>query len=470
MRKKHFIYADKSELVLGTALVVFTFFMPLLFNVENFGIMHSLRKALLSGEKADLLRPALMLVLLNTLRAAPHYVGAFFIGESLHPNLRHPYRSIVSAAMTLLSLLLVYGGIEKIHGIHYDFGLPAFIVSGFVILFGRLGYRYISRFRKAALTVLMLAAFQFLDIMPLAKSLPVGRGEISVDIKLAAAVLDAEPLINAAAIAGMVLLFLFGFILLLQYRAENSLRKLADLETQNQEIRLQARTAEIQNRTYREMQYLVHDLKSPLTAIQAITGILRMERESGIELDMKQEKEYFDRIETAVDQMSGMISEILYEQRRSCVSTQSLINIVLSQASVTEYAPYLKVENTAPEKQVLANRILFPRVIQNLLKNAAQATEGRQNPQILLSVTAQTENGAGSVRFTVSDNGRGLPEASHGDIWAQGVSGKNSSGLGLAFVKKVVEEMDGSVSARPGENGGAIFEVLLPEAEEEADE
>lgn len=468
MSEKRFSLADKTELLLGAALVAFTFLMPLFFNVENFGIISSLKSALASGEKTDLMRPALLLVLMNTLRGTPHYVGAFFIGESLRANLSGRFRSLISAAATLIILMLVYDGIYRVHGIYYDFGIPAFIVSGFVILFGRLGFRYISRLRKAALTVLLLAAFQFLDIMPLLKNLPVGRGEMSTDIKLAAEVLEAEGLLNAAALAGAVFLSLFGVIIFIQYRAENNLRLLADLKEQNQEIRLQARTAEIENRTYREVQYLVHDLKSPLTAIQTISGVLRMKSESGAPYAPETDGEYYDRIETAVDQMSGMISEILYTNRRSPVSTQALVNIVLSQASVTEYAKYIKTENAVPEKRVLANRILFPRALQNLLKNAAQAAEGRPDPQIRLSVTAEEEAGETRVRFTVSDNGKGLP--ARGDIWERGVSGENSSGLGLAFVKKVVEEMEGSVSARPGENGGAVFTVLLPEAEEETDE
>lgn len=468
MRKKWTFYTDTGELLTGAALVAFTFFMPLLFNVENFGISYFLKEALSSGEKTALLRPALLLVFMNTLRASPHYVGAFFIGESLRANVPGRYRSLLSAAVTLVILLLVYDGIWHMHGIYYDFGIPAFIVSGFVILFGRLGFRYISRLRKAALTVLMLAAFQFLDIMPLLKNLPVGRGEISTDIKLAAEILEAEGLLNAAAATGAVLLSLFGVIIFIQYRAENSLRLLADLKEQNQEIRLQARTAEIENRTYREMQYLVHDLKSPLTAIQTISGILRMKSESGVPYAPETDGEYFDRIETAVDQMSGMISEILYTKRRSPVSTQAIVNIVLSQASVTEYASYIKTKNAVPEKRILANRILFPRALQNLLKNAAQAAEGRPAPRILLNVTEEEQAGEKYVRFTVSDNGKGLPGRE--DIWESGVSGENSSGLGLAFVKKVVEEMEGSVSARPGENGGAVFTVLLPEAGEENDE
>ena len=88
--------------------------------------------------------------------------------------------------MILLILPLVYEGIGLVHGIRYDFGLPALLLGSSVVLFRRLDYQYISLTKKNLMLLIFTIAFQFLDIMPLMSGLPVGRGEMSSDIKLCA--------------------------------------------------------------------------------------------------------------------------------------------------------------------------------------------------------------------------------------------------------------------------------------------
>lgn len=87
------------------------------------------------------------------------------------------------------------------------------LTACFGILFQILNYKYISRTKKALLVGAFLTAFQFLDVMPLMDSLPVGRGETSQDIKIAATVLGGEGLINTMGMVGILLFFLFGVLI-----------------------------------------------------------------------------------------------------------------------------------------------------------------------------------------------------------------------------------------------------------------
>ena len=84
---------DVKELAIGTGLVLLSFLMPLLFNVDNFQVLRSLHRALSEGEKTDLMVSAIQLVALNSVRGIPHYVGAYFIGESvdIHMGKRSPW-------------------------------------------------------------------------------------------------------------------------------------------------------------------------------------------------------------------------------------------------------------------------------------------------------------------------------------------------------------------------------------------
>ncbi len=454
-RARDIVTVDMKECLTGVALVLVGFIMPSLFNVENLGVTDALMKALTEIEKTDLMEAALRIVLLNSIRAVPHYIGVFFIGESITFKQLRRFRYLITALLTFIILRLTYLGIEGLYQIHYDFGIPAILMFVWVLAFKQLDFQYISLLKKAGLTALFLVAFQFLDVMPALQQLPVGRGETSWDIKQAAVVLDAEAVLNATCVVGILLFLLFALLLLLQLREENTLKELNALKEQNQEIRMQAHITEIKNRTNQEMQYLVHDLKSPLTVIQTMVGVIKMEQE--IE-HRRLDEEYLTRIEKAVEQMSSMISAILHEKELSLVATRTLVDIAMAQCSVTEYAPHISVHNEAPDETVMANRILFPRVLINLLQNSGKAVPKDRVPEISLEVTKQ----AGAVCFHVSDNGMGINMNLREAVWDRGVSGRGSSGLGLAFVQTIVTQMNGSIQMESEQGKGTRITIILP--------
>lgn len=209
---------DTLEFSVGVVLVLVSLLMPLAFNMHNFPVRRYLFEALRWSEKTFLMTAALLLVALNALRGIPHYVGAFFIGESIGFTWRGKKTEVLNAALTIALLRVVYHVIYLIYDVRYDFGLPAMLTACSGILFQMLNYKYISRTKKALLVGAFLTAFQFLDVMPLMDSLPVGRGETSQDIKIATAVLDGEGLINTVGMAGILLFLLFGVLIFLQLR------------------------------------------------------------------------------------------------------------------------------------------------------------------------------------------------------------------------------------------------------------
>ena len=74
---------DQKEMHIGAALIGLSFLMPILFTVQSFRVQEYMYLALEYQEKTDLMIAALRLVMLNALRAAPHYIGAYFIAESV---------------------------------------------------------------------------------------------------------------------------------------------------------------------------------------------------------------------------------------------------------------------------------------------------------------------------------------------------------------------------------------------------
>lgn len=239
---------------------------------------------------------------------------------------------------------------------------------------------------------------------------------------------------------------------------ENNLRQLNILREQNLAIRTEARMNEMKNRTYREMQYLVHDLKSPLASAQTLVGVIKMECEAE---GRTQDVEYLGRIEGAVEQMSRMISEILYEEQATPETVERLVDRALAQLSVESYAAYVHTELKTPEAMVRVNRVLFPRALVNLVQNSAKAIPAGRTPDIRLRVDTQE----GMVRFTVEDNGKGIPKSRQQAVWNKGYSTSQSSGLGLPFVRSVVERVGGTIQMNSTVDQGTTFTLIIPEEE-----
>ena len=451
---------DRKEMTIGLSLIALSFFMPVLFTVQSFRVQEYMHLALERQEQTDLMVAALRLVMLNALRAAPHYIGAYYIAESVEIYWRGKKSWIPNACMILMILPLVYEGINLVHGIRYDFGLPALLLSACVALFRRLDYQYISLTKKTLMLLILVMAFQFLDIMPLMSGLPVGRGETSYDIKLIANVLEADSFLNAVGAVGILVMALFAVIILFQLRDENNILRLTEEKEKTQTVQSRAALLEMKNRTYREMKYLVHDLKSPLTSTQTLVGILKMQCEAD---GRNREIDYLNRIESQMDRMSGMISEILYENKRSPSDTRHLLDMALAQISVEDYAANVHIDNEVPELQVSVNSILFARVLVNLIHNAALAAETGRKLSIWIRVRARMVDDLPFITFSVSDNGCGMTEQQQIAMWEQGISGFGSSGLGLAFVKQTVEAMDGSVLSESQPGKGTRFTIFLPE-------
>jgi signal transduction histidine kinase len=103
-------------------------------------------------------------------------------------------------------------------------------------------------------------------------------------------------------------------------------------------------------------------------------------------------------------------------------------------------------------------------VFLNLLKNAAEALEGRGGT---VSVTGRREGGF--VVIEVSDDGPGIPAADLERIFEPFYSTKSAgrgTGLGLSISRRIVEEHGGTIEARSEPGAGSTFRVALPLGQE----
>jgi signal transduction histidine kinase len=107
-------------------------------------------------------------------------------------------------------------------------------------------------------------------------------------------------------------------------------------------------------------------------------------------------------------------------------------------------------------------------ILRHLLSNALKFTPKGG------SVTVGCEVGAGTVRFVVTDTGRGIPEGQRDAIFQPFVQvekgltrSADGSGLGLAIGRELAERMGGTLTVTSQEGAGSRFVLSLVRASEE---
>lgn len=450
---------NRGKFWYGLFLVLLGIVIPSVITVNTFEIPEKLNIAIRNEDVVSLMVAGLELVALNSLRAFPHYLGAFFIVESIEISEYFPFEKLFKSALVCLIIPPVYLIIEYVHHIKYYFGIPAIVLIILLILLEENDYNRVSSWKKTTLILVFLTAFQFVDIMPCMEGLPIGRGETSKEVKLIAHFLNADNTIDVMALVFLLLLLFLGALLFLLIRDENNLRSMNALREANRKMEIEAKFTALKNRTFLEMNSLVHDLKSPLTSAQALVGVVKLNCENeGRHKDVN----YLENVELAINRMSGMISEILYEDYKSCITTDELLQAVLAQISISDYANYVKVYNPYPENLLIVSKTRMIRVIINLLENAYEASK-ENGPCIHINVSRFFIEDIAYIGFEVSDNGCGIESKNYDKIWEVGYSARESHGLGLSFVKSVIDAYEGEIEIESKLGEGTTINVMLKE-------
>jgi signal transduction histidine kinase len=101
-------------------------------------------------------------------------------------------------------------------------------------------------------------------------------------------------------------------------------------------------------------------------------------------------------------------------------------------------------------------------LLHNLLKNSLEAVRDVPDARITVATRIVDEGGMQQVELCVDDNGPGIEPGVLENIFEPYVSTKpRGSGLGMAIVKKIVEEHNGTISVGTSEDGGAQIRIRL---------
>jgi len=110
---------------------------------------------------------------------------------------------------------------------------------------------------------------------------------------------------------------------------------------------------------------------------------------------------------------------------------------------------------------VIADELQMEQVIINLILNADDAMEEKEQG----TLTIRTKQIDDNVIIVVSDTGTGIPDSKLGNIWQSFFTTKGvgkGTGLGLATVRKIINDHNGQIEAANKPQGGAEFTITLP--------
>ena len=100
--------------------------------------------------------------------------------------------------------------------------------------------------------------------------------------------------------------------------------------------------------------------------------------------------------------------------------------------------------------------MLFRSILNNLFKNAIEAFEKTSDPSIEISLI-KSDN---YIVFTFFDNGPGYDEDVN-NLLKPYFSTKNSSGLGLSLISKIIKENNGILDIKTNKYSGFKVEIKL---------
>jgi signal transduction histidine kinase len=208
-----------------------------------------------------------------------------------------------------------------------------------------------------------------------------------------------------------------------------------------------------------------HDLKAPLRAIDTLAKWLAADYKDKFD---EEGREQLNLLLGRVKRMHDLIDGILQYSRagriREEVVEVDLAELMPSIIDLLSPPSHIRVKVETPLPTVVIERTRIAQVFQNLLSNAIKYMD---KPEGLVRVGC-TEEG-GFWKFYVSDNGPGIEEKDWQRVFQLFVTLKprdqsDSTGVGLAVVKKAIELYGGRVWVESKLGEGSTFYFTLPKA------
>ena len=225
---------------------------------------------------------------------------------------------------------------------------------------------------------------------------------------------------------------------------------------------------DLQKQREQLFEFIVHDLKNPLSAIQMGLEILDARDEAN-----PGSRTQLHRLRDTARSMGRMIENILdigraeqvgLELHRTCIPLTSWLPTLLKEVESQAHHRNHHLSWDCPaDLEVEADQEFLGRLVLNLLDNALKYSPSGSSTRIEARLAEK------GVRFEVRDQGRGIPEHLRGQIFekfvrleGKGHGTRSGSGLGLAFCQLVAEAHQGRIWVEENPPQGSVFVLEIP--------
>ncbi len=208
-----------------------------------------------------------------------------------------------------------------------------------------------------------------------------------------------------------------------------------------------------------------HDLRAPLNQQKALMGFIAEDlADAKITLPVDT-LDHFSVLRGLSGRMSGLVQDLLIyaqadtgEQEREQIAPSERLRGIVTLAALRKG---FEVSYPGDLPLIHINPTAFDTILRNLISNAVKHHDmptGR--------VVVEGRQEAGAVVFTVQDDGPGIDEQFRDQIFEPFVrlgSKVEGSGLGLAYIRKILEGWGGSVAVTAAEPRGSLFTITIPQ-------
>ena len=209
----------------------------------------------------------------------------------------------------------------------------------------------------------------------------------------------------------------------------------------------------------------LHDAANPVTTALTASQFLCYAIESSPERFSEEIRDISNLLYGAMGFISGLFEqsgsiECLRNLEKSKVAVHRIVDLAVdmvraeAQKNQVTVAVHLQNRNA----KVCVNRFAMARVLLNLLRNAIEAVKPGTG-RVALKVDVVD----GQVEFSVLDNGPGIPPDLMERIFEANFTTKEQgTGLGLYICKRLIENMNGTLTVRNEPNQGCRFAIRIP--------
>ncbi len=209
---------------------------------------------------------------------------------------------------------------------------------------------------------------------------------------------------------------------------------------------------------------IAHEIKNPLTPIQLAAE--RLQRRFGAKIG--DDDETFRKLTSTIVRQVGDLRRIVDEFssfarmpqpsfRLDNISDALRQSVFLQEVANPDIRFDVDLGSDTPP--MLSDRRLLGQAFTNILKNAVEAIVARDVSEGAVKVTMQVSDEAVTILF--ADNGVGLPDVRDRITDPYVTAREGGTGLGLAVVKKIVEDHAGEITFADRPGGGTIVTVVL---------